>query len=191
MKQAVPAYLLFSSGRRQRYLEDIFRALALPEGAEIRFRYREDLLSESAGRRFLEASGSIAYICYLDISTEGVPPTFVPVRRAKIVRVEKRGTSYFVYMRANEYVSTEAAVELTKLTMDELPGWGERDPSGRYSSIGYIVSRLERDLPASCLAQAADRGAFERTVDELLTHQDFRNAETRFFFRVDGLKEFD
>lgn len=125
-------FLFLSSGARQRYLEDVFRALALPPGGDIRFRYRQDLVPVDVADELLSAKGAHVYLCYLDIATPGVPPTFVPVRCAQIESVNKRGTSFFIYMQINEYVAVHAAANLRQLVKDEIPKWGPREAAGTY-----------------------------------------------------------
>jgi len=163
--------------------------LALPRGGVIRFRYNQNLVSDAAKRCLLNAIGRPAFMCYLDISVPGAPATFVPVRRAVVTSAVKEGTSHIIYMQAQEFVRPAAKSVLEKQCTDALPTWGQRDDSGRYPIGGFWVNELRGSVDRALLAAANDMEAFEATISNLLTHDDFKKPENRFFFHLKGVRK--
>lgn len=184
--------LLLSSGARPRYLEDVVRALALPQGGTIQFRYETKIVSPHVAYLVEEGKlkGQRCYLTYLDNRDKTKRPEIVPVREATIVDARKFGSSYIFYMTAERYVRTEELSRLVQLlesgVQDSLPSWSS--PSAREPS-GYWVNSLNSPIAEDLLVVHDPENRkhlefFEQTVRNLSAHLDFEDSSRRVFFNV-------
>jgi hypothetical protein len=102
-------FVFLSSGATRQYRDDIIRALALPEGAALQFRYRLDgnvcpfVQSHiSDGATF---DGATALLCYFDRVLEEA----VPCRFATIVSVRRHGSTVSIKFRIAQYAKAIAS----------------------------------------------------------------------------------
>jgi hypothetical protein len=194
--------LLLSSGARPRYLEDIVRVLALPEGGRIQFRYQLDLVANGVKAR-LAAEGlaeHTCYLAYLDNRTPGKKPDIVPVREAVILEAKGRGSSLILSMRVSRYVRTNELGVITahieRNTQDKLPEWRpDHDKHPENPFEGYWVNFLSSGLSDTQLVSHDPEGGkhlglFEASVNSLCAHdKDFGEPSRRLFFNIIGLKD--
>lgn len=194
--------LLLSSGARPRYLEDIVRVLALPEGGRIQFRYQQDLVADGVKARLATGGlvGHTCYLAYLDNRARGKKPEIVPVREAIILEANERGSSLILSMRVSRYVRTN---ELDRICayiesniQDKLPAWrADYDKHPDRPFEGYWINFLNAALSDTQLgphdAEAAKHlELFEAAVNSLCAHaDDFGDPSRRMFFNVIGLKD--
>lgn len=98
-------FFCLSSGDNHRYLEDVIRALAMPAGTELQFRYAEWWLDASTIEK-VDANticGEQAIIAYIDQSHSGITPKIVPCRLAVISHVESVGTTKCVTLKLTKF----------------------------------------------------------------------------------------
>src|SRR5206468_341992 len=99
--------LLFSSGLRARYREDILRVLAQPEGTQMRFRYKlhhvsEDLLQPLCSDALRNAR---ILLCFLDVKTDGRTPWAIPTRSGLLGHVRRVGEFCTLQLKLGQYLS--------------------------------------------------------------------------------------
>ena len=81
-------FICFSSGAQPRYRDDIIRAMAMPAGCELTFRYRQKYIAHGVLEHLKSNSirlGDQVLICYLDQSDRNKPVDYIPVRFAKLL----------------------------------------------------------------------------------------------------------
>jgi hypothetical protein len=96
-------FICLSSGASPRYREDITRALALPVGTVLQFRYDKAYLTQAV-RIAVEqgtAAGQPAIIVYIDQSVQGQAPSYVPCRYARIRTESAAALMYYFGVGAN------------------------------------------------------------------------------------------
>lgn len=187
---------MLSSGARARYLEDIVRALALPESAKIQFRYDEGIVSPHV--RELIAKGQIngerCYLTYLDNRGKTQLPDIVPIREATIIDARKFGSSYIFGMVTGRYVRTKELSHMVQAlrssAQDKIACW-RTSGTGTPDVVpdGYWVNFLSTEIPAASLVahDPKDRTHleyFEETIKKLSTHADFADDSKRLFFNI-------
>ncbi len=86
--------ICFSSGIQRQYRDDIIRALGMPFGCELTFRYRLKYVAESVQRLLKSGEvrqGDKVLISYLDQSDRSQPIFFIPVRFASLIETPMIG----------------------------------------------------------------------------------------------------
>lgn len=169
--------VFLSSGTRERYLDDIVRSMALPEGTDIQFRYSQSWISAGAleALRSGSARHEVALISYIDQSTNGTI-YYVPCREAQVVETSQLGSSVVVRLRVGRFLS-ESDFDRVRLALDsniDSPKWVGNDVKGR-----WVLKQNDLTLD---YAKPRDLVAWEVTVKELLKRNDFKARD--FFFYV-------
>lgn len=203
--------LLLSSGAKPRYLEDIVRAVALPNSCELRFRYDEPYPSPAVWAAVRDKPGGAqslvgrkAYIAYLDNRIPDKTPTFVPVREATITDARDNGGALIIDMRLESYfdLGKVGDGQLDSLTREielkaqnQLPKWKPqpRDPNDPYPFTGHWVNFLSGRVASDRLVphDAAGRthlAKVSNTAKHLCTHSDFDDYDKSLFFNIIGLE---
>jgi len=177
--------LLLSSGLRPRYRHDILRALALPSGAQLQFRYqrkylRNDLF-EKLGRNAV--CGHKVLVGYLDASDKRRRPTIVPCRMGHVSETRTEGDFALLRFEVAEFANS-SDVDLEKLEQElrrsassaeaRLPYWEQDDCKGDFC--------IELTSPLSAVRKSAGLGEWQAIVNQLRARADFR--EEPFFFSV-------
>lgn len=182
-------WLLSSSGARPLYLENIVRALALPSGEPLQFRYEESIVSLTFRERLSNnnVTGDVAYLTYLDNRQKTEVPKLYPVREAQIVEASKRGSSYIIHLNLTRFVNYEKVPDLSDLLRrnpdnhhDMLPNWS----ADHGTPIGFWVAQTkpfdDQWLVAYESEHSAHLLAFESTVRRLTASEDFRGGKVLF-----------
>jgi hypothetical protein len=145
-------FICFSSGSQQRYRDDIIRAMAMPVGCELTFRYRLKYLglavqeSLKAGR---VGSGDKVLICYLDQSDPKKAVDYIPVRFANLIEAPIIGDFVVLRMRVQHFAF---AADLDAFNRDvhvhsaEVPKW-PKDETAQYATGAFWVE--VNDYPKS------------------------------------------
>src|SRR5829696_1218112 len=135
-------FICLSSGSRPRYRRDIGRALALPAGTWIQFRYAREWIDPSIiarldnrkSRRKLRGTASL--IAYIDQTDPTAQPEIIPCRFATLVDAAPLGRTVSLQLRVAEFAF---AADLGRLNetlrtqADELrPQRTEAGLEGRY-----------------------------------------------------------
>ena len=85
--------LLLSSGQRPRYRDDIIRALALPTGARLQFRYNKMYVAQAFvdEKKRKSLVNREVLIGYLDTGEKKGDMEIVPCRFGRLVKVQAEG----------------------------------------------------------------------------------------------------
>jgi hypothetical protein len=177
-----------SSGARNRYLEDIVRSLALPEGAELQFRYDQSLIHAQTMVRLKDGSakGEKVLICYLFTTDKGADTSIVPTRFAEMAQVKIVGSSVVLVFKLGAFAAVEDYPGLTAKvrTISEIPTWQLKD--GKLELSGCFVFTAKEGTAIA--GPSADYATFEKIVARLVTFSDFQDAthepRTWLFFHV-------
>jgi hypothetical protein len=178
--------ILLSSGATRRYRDDIVRALALPTGAELQFRYDRSyvdgsLLAEIDANKLQEEQ---AIVVYLATDKDQLQTGYVPCRFVTVVGAEAVGSSYIVRLRIGSFVADCGDTKLrADLSPDEdalLPKWKSTTGAGAILE-GKFFFRTRSGLsgiPTDSLT------AFESTATALSRYKDFAGAQSTVFYSI-------
>lgn len=181
--------LLISSGATRRYSDDIFRALAHPQGTDFQFRYDVAHLDPAVATLIdqRELAGEAALIVYLEADQLKAISELTSVRTATIKTVEVVGTSCVLTLTAGDYVHPLADAEIREgLSAAEaalLPAW-----KGGDRPVGAFAIKVAKVIHADRVAAIGkDMLAFEETAQALSSYQWFAPATGMAFFAVRGI----
>jgi hypothetical protein len=117
-----------SSGFTDRYIEDIARSVALPEGMKVQYRYHEDYIHPDERKKLSEPKkliGQKVVLAYLNqskgLKDANLPPKIVPVREAEIANVVCLGTAVIFTFVLNKfaYPAFKDVDESQKISFDK------------------------------------------------------------------------
>ncbi len=177
--------ICLSSGSRPRYRQDVLRAISLPIGTQLQFRYDKKWTSTGVLQMIDRGLiiGKEVLIAYADQSqpeSEG-KIELVPIRLATISGATAPGSTVSLTFSLGPVVYAANLMtfnsEITELARGTLPKWIDGNPSGLYCD--ELNSR-----PAS-VVEIEDLGGWELVVTQLSQRKDFESEET--FFTVVGL----
>lgn len=120
-----PSVLLLSSDSRRRYAEDVLRALALPRGAIIQFRYETDYVAGALQQAIANGSavGRRCLVAFLaDRESPETEPFVVPVRFATVVATACVADMATFRLRVDDYANLED-FPLTEADIRAKGGW--------------------------------------------------------------------
>jgi len=182
-------FICFSSGAQRRYRDDIIRAMAMPSGCELNFRYRLKYLSNSVLENLRNnriGTGHEVLICYLDQSDRGKQVFFIPVRFARILAAPLTGDFVVIRMRVEEFAyaaDTDAFNKDVHSRSAEVPKWPS-DTAAKYAIGAFWV---EVDEYPKSVVRSVSIENWQKTVSQLLERKDF--ASTGPFYRVVQLQQ--
>jgi hypothetical protein len=166
-------HLCLSSGSSDQYRRDVLRALAMPAGTRLQFRYWEKHVHQpgaKAGddRELLPGPSLIAYVDQTDMQGKTIP-AIVPVRFAELISVSRHGSMYALQLELREFCVASDLAAFNKATRDH-PTHSPPEMVG-----GKIVGQYWLDFdPKNTVRPTPDLTAFEETVTELASHTDFK-----------------
>jgi len=172
-------FICLSSGHRPQYRDDIFRALALPSGSVLQFRYEKRYLAQAtlADVEKKVAAGMAALIVYIDQATVNNTPAFVPCRYAKVKGVAEHGTTVSVELIVDEFAYADNLTSFTQwLTLtfpNDLPHWDQGNLKGKY----WLKSAQAPTTPV----RTTTLRDWENVIVQLADKSDFQN---QCFFTV-------
>lgn len=174
--------LCLSSGFTPRYREDVLRAIAMPIGSELRFRYELRLIPESLKKPIAndELQGTRVCIAYLDRSDQGRKPEVVPCRQAVLRKSDTPGDFCVLDFELGEFwfaPDVQAFNREIRAKCGNLPDWEEAKLKGDF------CCRLD-SIPAS-LTTSSDIKHWQKLIKCLKEHSDF--ADEPFFYHVTGI----
>jgi hypothetical protein len=182
-------FICFSSGAQRRYRDDIIRAMAMPPGCELTFRYRLKYLAHSVREHLKNGrigTGDQVLISYLDQSDRNLPVFFIPVRYATIIETPTIGDFAVLRMRVEQFAY---APDLDMLNREvqaqsaEVPKWS-RDTDSPYAIGSYWVEVSE--YPKS-VVESTSISDWQIIVGQLLARKDFSDVGP--FYQVVRLQE--
>ncbi len=164
--------ICLSSGARPRYRQDIIRAIAMPNGASLQFRYDSKWIAPKI-REMIEkgeeADNSVL-IAYIDQTNQTKIPELVPCRFAKLAKATSHGTTVSLTLILANFAYAEDLsafnTEMQLASAGTLPKWTEsKSITGSYwLEIGEepknIVSSLTLEPWENIVAQLAGRADF-------------------------------
>jgi len=175
---------MLSSGRRPRYRDDIIRALALPKGGRLQFRYRKKYVP-AAGFHALSKNklrGAEALVAYLDASNQQATPEIVPCRFARILESELIGEFAVVRFEVAEFANVAQGVDVREQVSEKLPG-GTEVPEWKDGELkGHFLLVLESQ--AAGWKRAQDPQAWQALADKLGQRQDFQSCPFFYYLRA-------
>lgn len=179
--------LMLSSGQRPRYRDDIIRAMALPHGGRLQFRYREKYVPDDTLRELCHNSlrGCQAVVAYLDASDQAADPKVVPCRFARVLDTEVEGDFAVIRFEVGDFVriaeGVDAGSEAKKLLPQHasLPAW----KNGQLT--GHFLIALTGRFPG-CVGQQSGK-AWQAVVNSIGVCPDF--ADCPFFYQLRSVVE--
>jgi hypothetical protein len=182
-------FICFSSGAQRRYRDDIVRAMAMPAGCELTFRYRAKYISHSV-QEFLRKTTLVeqprVLVCYLDQSERQRPVDFIPIRFARLIEAPIIGDFVVLRMRVEQFAFTPDVTAFNRdihLRSSELPKWSSSE-ADKYAQGAFWVEVNE--YPKS-VGESDKISEWQQIVNSLLTRSDF--AEAGPFYQIVRLQD--
>lgn len=181
--------ICLSSGSSPRYRQDVIRALALPIGSNLQFRYEKRWVSDGLLKKIQDRSivGQEVLIAYADQSMpdDGGTPKgdiqLVPVRLAQVTYAAVLGRTTLLIFSVGKFVFASDLNafndEAMNLTGKSLPKWVEGKPQGKYCT--------ELNNRPTNFVEIQGLGQWEEVVAQLATRKDFKQEGA--FITVLGL----
>lgn len=174
--------LCMSSGLRARYLQDIVRAVSMPSGMHLRFRYEQGLIPPAMKDRWQKNAfnGQQALITYLD-AADAEDLGIVPCRYATIVETRVIGTIFVISFRLEAF----AHCDDSRRWSDSVKKQASKFPQRAGADFdGYLCEELGSSPQNVIPTEKVED--WQRLVTELSSRKDFRAQP--FFFHVLGLR---
>ena len=170
-----------SSGSETQYRLDNLRVMALPEGADIQFRYDADLIEPSvlASLEGDKLHKSSALLGYLDLTKPVASPgtrEALPCRHAELIDCQRFGRFLVLRFRLGAFVECGDLSAFRTGIQSKSP----RAKEDKYE--GFWV--FEHDY-TKAVAKSDDMTAWQTTIKRLAGSPDYASED--FFFRVMGL----
>jgi hypothetical protein len=175
-------HLCLSSGSSEQYRRDILRALAMPPGTRLQFRYWEKHVHPTGAkpeehRELQPGSSLIAYVDQTDMQGKTIP-TIVPVRFAELVSVTRHGSMYALQLELRAFCVTDL-VAFNAATREHPTHTPPEMVDGKM--VGQYWLDFE---PGMTVRPTSDLNAFEKTVTELASHADFATEKLFYHLRA-------
>ncbi len=178
-------YLCLSSGHSVRYRLDVLRALSMPAGAYLQFRY--DLKYVAPGVRVACEKGLAvqqrALIAYIDQANKSRPPEIVPVRFATIKDVLILGTTVSIRLCLEQFAHAEQLEAFNNEVNQTSAGTTPRLQSDAKVKGCYWV---DLNTEPRTVTRSATLLSWQEIVGQLVAHEDFASED--FFISVADLK---
>jgi hypothetical protein len=180
-------YFWLSSGALPRYREDILRALAMPAGSHLQFRYHLDIVARTI-REPLQRGVPIRGDCLI------AAPTFndaercskiIPCRAAEIVSAQAHGSTYSLIMELGGFSYADRLDSFNRTIRGHLPTLAEWD--GEQSPHGDLWSYT--DEPIEGLRESLELELWENIVSQLVLTKSF--AQESLFYSVRSIHRLD
>lgn len=175
--------LCLGSGKTIRFKQDTLQTMALPSGAEIQFRYTDDLIPSSLQQR-LESrtlSGASVLLGFVDNNqrdSEGYG-SVLPLRYGKLLDSARVGRVFILRFELEEFAVTKDLESLQKL----LPRERRRKDKTTGQSAGALALELPEGFPGP--ARSTDIKDWDGTIAELVKHDDFKDQT--YFLNIRGV----
>jgi hypothetical protein len=180
-------YVCLSSGARPRYRRDIIRALAMPTGTWIQFRYAREWVAPAILADLVDAkkrkalAGKDVLISYVDQTELQQDPELLPCRMASLVDVVPLGRTVSLQLELADFALasdlTQFNDEAKSLAGDVFP---RREADGLKGAYWFEISRSPNSI-----ARSSGLATWESIVQQVATRPDFQ--EEHFFYTVEGL----
>jgi hypothetical protein len=178
--------VLLSSGLRTQYREDMIRALAMPEGATLRFRYRHEHLPESisaaAGRNAL-CGRHVVLTFAANANRRSEEPAPIPCRFAQITESRDAGRYAVLNLELRSYAFARDLKAFRAKFSEEFPRWSS-EPKLEDRCLEGLFAHEVLDIEKVCEART-DNESWQEIASQLKQTDDFQQEP--FFYRVEKL----
>jgi len=177
-------YICLSSGARPRYRDDVLRALAMPAGTRLQFRYDRKWVAPEVLHALSNGGTAnvLAVIAYIDQHDPSVPPFVIPCRYASVSEAVSHGSTVSLVLTVHEFAYAQDLEALNEHLLSELgsnlPHWEE---GGTLRGFYWLETRTE----IRGISRSAELDEWESIVCQLAQRKDF--SEERCFYSVRGL----
>lgn len=190
-------FVCLSSAARPEYARDTLRALAMPAGAQLQFRYDRRLVADGIEARLErspeELRGAECLICFLDQSNRMREPDVIPCRLASLESASQHGTTCALTFTLGEFAYAPDLLtfrnELAAAASKTLPHWGTQEyPEGKYwLDITQSAAELKQIQYTSAEKGWDDKlGVWEKIVVQIANREGFEQEPV--FFTMDTLR---
>lgn len=193
-------FVCCSSGAFARYRRDILRAIALPTGARLQFRYDFKYVDpgvkakvEAEKWKLLKAEELTCILCYCDQSDPDRLIELVPCRYATIVDVEEMGTSFVITFELTEFAFADDSrtfqTQVTSASSRKLPHWRGADEPQTSTQGDKLPSGFhwfEINQPLDVARKTIDLVDWQGIVLQLYSHDDYKHEAA--FYTVLGVR---
>lgn len=177
-------FILLSSGAKPRYRQDVLRAIAMPKGMQLPFRYSQDIIEQNilAKIELGLVKDQEALICYIDQHEPSLTPEVIPCRYARITDAQIYGSTVTINLSLGDFVkfnSVQTFNNELRNSATELPNWqceGGQFPVGKY----WLETAFDLNI-----SKSKEIGDWEKTINELSRRADFKGEPC--FYIVTGL----
>lgn len=180
-------YVCLSSGALSRYREDILRALAMPAGSHLQFRYHLDIVARAI-REPLKQGAQIRGKCViaaLTFSDVERCSKIIPCRAAEIVSAQAHGSTYSLIMELGDFSYADELDSFNQTIRKYLPTLADWD--GQQLPHGDLWSYT--DQPIDGLRESLELEAWENIVSQLVLTKSF--AKESLFYCVKSIHRLD
>jgi hypothetical protein len=180
-------YVCLSSGALPRYREDILRALAMPAGSHLQFRYHVDIVA-SAIREPLKQGAQIRGNCLiaaLTFSDLERCSKIIPCRAAEIVAAQAHGSTYSLTMELGDFSYADGLDSFNKTIRRHLPTLGDWD--GEQLPHGDLWSYTDQLIEGR--RESLELELWENIVSQLVLTKSF--ATESLFYCVKSIHRLD
>lgn len=128
-KDGIAMFLCLSSGATPRYREDVLRALSMPWGSVLQFRYLKRYVAPGIleNTKSTNQAVSRAIIAHIDQTDPNKAPEIIPCRFASITDVTEVGTAVTLTLQLQEFAFADDLAkfneELKQKARGTLPAW--------------------------------------------------------------------
>lgn len=164
-------YICLSSGTRPRYRQDILRAIAMPKGAQLQFRYDRRWIASDVLASLSSTKGQPALIAYVDQADPTKVPEVVPCRYASIKDVVEHGSTVSILFSLEEFAFAQDSIAFNRglqtQSANTLPSWqSDNSLKGAYwlklsSDPQQVIQSKKLDDWESIVTQLAERSDFK------------------------------
>jgi hypothetical protein len=176
-------FICLSSGARPRYRQDILRAIAMPSGLRLQFRYVSNIVAPKIIEKIHAGTvkGQKALIVYCDQHDPNITPEFIPCRYATIVDAEIHGTTATLFLSLKDFAHAKDVIKFNdelRETIANLPTW----QSGSSYPAGYYWLEATRDPKT---IESLEVGVWEKIVFQISQRVDFQSENC--YYTILGL----
>ncbi len=179
-------FLCLSSGSSPRYREDVLRALSMPWGSVLQFRYLKNYVAPGVLEHEKDTGRgeSQALIAYIDQSDPSKAPEIVPCRFATITEFTVVGTAVALLLELKDFAFAEDLQkfnsEVRAQSAGTIPAW---QPDGKVR--GHYWVEVNPDPKTSARSDKLED--WEKIVAQLVGRPDFKDEGC--FFTMVGLTD--
>lgn len=180
-------FICLSSGASPQYRHDILRALALPKGAQLQFRYDLKWIAQAVKDQLSKGKlnqPADALIAFIDQRDKTRIPELVPCRFAEITEAQTHGTTVSLILTVGDFARSDNLAsfnaEVQSASGGALPKW---------QSNNHIVGAYWLELANSPLnvSVSSKLGDWELIIRDIENHAEFATEKT--FYTILGVRQ--